>query len=166
MDTIIQQLVEKLGELEVRVNQLEIGVANLDLKKRQAAVKKAQSAVDGDWIDGLYVNPAYKGIDIMVELGKAQAWCEANRRQCNRRFFINWLNNNKAIGVVGAAAAKPVDSTHTLQKQLEIVEKEIVKVRGRAIEDALTVTYTPKDRELLNKLLAQRKEIKRKLGLP
>jgi hypothetical protein len=35
---------------------------------------------------------AYKAVNVHHELEKAQLWANNKRRQCTRRFFINWLN--------------------------------------------------------------------------
>jgi hypothetical protein len=57
------------------------------------AGKSSKSAMpDSDWLETLKTNPAYAGIDIQREFGKAQAWCDTMRRVLNRRRFVNWLN--------------------------------------------------------------------------
>lgn len=53
---------------------------------------KSQAMPDNEWLQSLRVNPAYSGIDIERELGKARAWCDTMRRVLNKRRFINWLN--------------------------------------------------------------------------
>lgn len=53
---------------------------------------RALTEPDEVWIASLSQNPGYAGVDVKLELGKAQAWAGANRRVCNRRFFVNWLN--------------------------------------------------------------------------
>lgn len=80
---------------------------------RSVAPKRARRAstqqTDETFIASLKANAAYEGIDVDRELGKAQSWCLVHRRQCNAKFFVNWLNrvdrpmggNNKiAIGDV------------------------------------------------------------------
>lgn len=47
---------------------------------------------DEAWLAGLEKKDCYRPIKIRVELEKAQAWCETNRRECTRKFFVNWLN--------------------------------------------------------------------------
>ena len=60
---------------------------------------------DGEFIESLQSNPAYSGVDVNRELGKATAWCLANRRNCTQRFFVQWLNRiDRAM--TGAAKKK------------------------------------------------------------
>lgn len=55
--------------------------------------KKRRNDVDDDFLDGLRNNPAYRLLDIDVEVGKAQAWIAANPgRLFTRRFLVSWLN--------------------------------------------------------------------------
>lgn len=56
------------------------------------ASKASPQLTDEQWMETIKSNPAYSGIDVVREHGKAIAWCDTNRRQCTRRFFINWLN--------------------------------------------------------------------------
>lgn len=65
-------------------NGIEVG------KKVRAA--QAAPTSDSDWLAELAANPAYQGINVGAEYGKAQAWCGVNRKQLTRRRFINWLN--------------------------------------------------------------------------
>lgn len=44
------------------------------------------------WLQELEQNPAYAGIDVKRELGKAQAWASIRGVGVTRRRFINWLN--------------------------------------------------------------------------
>lgn len=52
----------------------------------------AKAIPDAEWLQSLKANPAYAGIEIDREFGKARAWCDTMRRTLNRRRFINWLN--------------------------------------------------------------------------
>ena len=55
--------------------------------------KKVQPKADEeDWLAALEQNPAYAGIDIRRELGKAQAWASVRGVGISQRRFINWLN--------------------------------------------------------------------------
>lgn len=47
---------------------------------------------DDEFLKELGSNPAFVGIDIAREFGKCRAWCVANKKQCSRRRFVNWLN--------------------------------------------------------------------------
>lgn len=50
---------------------------------------------DADWIQSLKSNPAYAGLDVDREFGKAQAWCDVNKKSLSRKRFINWLNRSE-----------------------------------------------------------------------
>lgn len=47
---------------------------------------------DPEWLAELSKAEVYQGIDVSREHGKMVRWCEVNRKQPNRRRFINWLN--------------------------------------------------------------------------
>lgn len=68
--------------------------------------KKAATTTDVEWIQSLKTNPAYKRIDVDTEVAKARIWAETNRRQCTRRFVVNWLNRSTPIETNGH---RPVD---------------------------------------------------------
>lgn len=53
---------------------------------------------------------------------------------------------------------------HTKMKELELVEKELKEIRGRASESALEVIYEPQDIEPRRKLIARKKQLKSELG--
>lgn len=52
----------------------------------------AAPLTDEQWLDSLKADPAYRGIDVAREFAKMNAWCRENKREPNRRRFINWLN--------------------------------------------------------------------------
>jgi len=54
--------------------------------------KAAPKVVEEDWLGQLEANPAYAGIDIRRELGKAQAWASVRGVGVSQRRFVNWLN--------------------------------------------------------------------------
>ena len=54
--------------------------------------KLLPKATDEDWLKELEANPAYAGIDIRRELGKAQAWASVRGVGVSQRRFVNWLN--------------------------------------------------------------------------
>jgi hypothetical protein len=58
----------------------------------QKRVKREVKVVDEAWIEELEGNPAYAGIDIKRELGKAQAWASVRGVGVSQRRFVNWLN--------------------------------------------------------------------------
>lgn len=59
------------------------------LNGEQVSSNKSKVGID---IEMLKTKPAYSHIDVDREFGKAQTWCEANRKECTPRFFVNWLN--------------------------------------------------------------------------
>jgi len=60
---------------------------------QRAAKSRSASLTDDQFLEGLKVNPTYKGIDIDRELGKMDAWLSTKPgRVKSRRFIVNWLN--------------------------------------------------------------------------
>jgi len=53
---------------------------------------KQPEEVTESWLAELQADAAYRQLSVALELAKARRWCEANKRQCTRRFFVNWLN--------------------------------------------------------------------------
>jgi hypothetical protein len=76
--------------------------------------KTRPKANDEDWLKELEANPAYRGIDIRRELGKAQAWASVRGVGVSQRRFINWLNKamtDRPLTTVGSNfAARPQQS--------------------------------------------------------
>jgi hypothetical protein len=67
--------------------------------------KPLPKANDEDWLKELEANPAYRGIDIRRELGKAQAWASVRGVGVSQRRFINWLNKamtDRPLAMVGS----------------------------------------------------------------
>jgi len=58
------------------------------LKVRATRIK----SVDAAWLESLEQNPAYAGIDVKRELGKAQAWASIRNVGVSQMRFLNWLN--------------------------------------------------------------------------
>ena len=84
------------------------------LKVRATRIK----AVDAEWLEELENNPAYAGIDIKRELGKAQAWASVRKVGVSQMRFLNWLNkaqsSDRPIQFNGAGATSfPTPSTQT-----------------------------------------------------
>ena len=73
-----------------------------NLKPKKALPK----ATDEDWLKELEANPAYAGIDIRRELGKAQAWASVRGVGVSQRRFINWLNKAMTDRPLGLAAGQ------------------------------------------------------------
>jgi hypothetical protein len=75
-------------------------------------------AVDAEWLEELEKNPAYAGIDIKRELGKAQAWASVRKVGVSQMRFLNWLNkaqvSDRPIQFNGAGATSfPPPSAQT-----------------------------------------------------
>lgn len=68
-------------------------------KGKATSTAKASTATDEEWIASLEALEIYRYIDVRRELGKAQVWAGANKRQMSRRRFVNWLN--KADATIG-----------------------------------------------------------------
>lgn len=68
--------------------------------------KVLPKASDEDWLKELEANPAYAGIDIRRELGKAQAWASVRGVGVSQRRFINWLNKAMTDRPLGLAAGQ------------------------------------------------------------
>lgn len=79
--------------------------------KKPAAKEPKPLLLDDDWLTSLQSNPAYAGINVRIELGKAEVWCGVNHRQCTRKFFTNWLNrafaDHRTIKTNGTAQTAP-----------------------------------------------------------
>ncbi len=54
--------------------------------------KRPKKMTDEEWLRMLKESPAYKGIDIDLQIAKCEAWCKTNSRTCTRRTAVNWLN--------------------------------------------------------------------------
>lgn len=65
---------------------------------------------DSEWLESLQQNSAYEKLEIKTEYAKAEVWCEANSRQCTRRFFVGWLNRAKPMRVAAEPKRKPAPS--------------------------------------------------------
>ena len=61
-------------------------------RKEETSTAQASNGDVASILEALSKNVAYEGIDLPIEMGKAQAWCVANRRKLSHRFFVNWLN--------------------------------------------------------------------------
>ena len=81
------------------------GLLVSDSPKPKKALPKASNE---DWLKELEANPAYAGIDIRRELGKAQAWASVRGVGVSQRRFINWLNKamtDRPIGLVAGQSS-------------------------------------------------------------
>lgn len=72
----------------------------------QKPVKRTVKPADDEWIDELQADPAFAGVDVRKELGKARFWCRENSRQCTRKFFVNWLNKADRAVVANSAPTR------------------------------------------------------------
>jgi len=53
---------------------------------------ESKAMTDEEWLKSLVASPAYTELDVMHQYQKMVEWCSVNRKQPNRRRFINWLN--------------------------------------------------------------------------
>lgn len=140
----------------------------LVVQKTPRKQKPHEPVDDQAWIASLKSSPAYSGIDVDRELSKCLIHFDTKGIKVSRRRFLNWLNRTERPI---AAPIRPVEaselkmSTHTAQKQLELVEKEIKEIRNRSFEDAFGPKLRPQDVEPMRKLKTQREELKKQLGL-
>ena len=79
--------------------------------------KAAPKVVEEGWLEELEANPAYAGIDIRRELGKAQAWASVRGVGVSQRRFVNWLNKAMTDRPIGLAASDPRTLNRTQSKQ-------------------------------------------------
>jgi len=79
------------------------GLLVSDSPKPKKVLPKASNE---DWLKELEANPAYAGIDIRRELGKAQAWASVRGVGVSQRRFINWLNKAMADRPIGLVAGQ------------------------------------------------------------
>jgi len=81
------------------------GLLVSDSPKPKKVLPKASNE---DWLKELEANPAYAGIDIRRELGKAQAWASVRGVGVSQRRFVNWLNKamvDRPIGLVAGQSS-------------------------------------------------------------
>lgn len=77
---------------------------------------KAAQMADEDYIAAIKKNPAYDGIDIDREVGKARQWLtlpKARGRRLTRSFLVNWLNKCDPTLTLqnGKTGTNPVDNS-------------------------------------------------------
>lgn len=63
-------------------------------EKPPRPARREKPLPDDEWIASLKLNPAYSGLDIDRELGRARVWLETNKpqRHVTRRYLLGWLN--------------------------------------------------------------------------
>lgn len=92
---------------------------------------KKPELTDEEWLLSLSQNPAYAGIDIARERGKAQAWCDANRRILSRQFFVNWLNRaEKPILPSAANTQQSASGRPTEEEAVANVRRTMPSIRN------------------------------------
>ena len=78
-----------------------------DAPPRKVRQKKAKEDVsDEQWLADLGNAPCYTHCDVPMQHAKAAKWCEVNRRNFTRKFFLNWLNRIEAP-LKGGTTTKP-----------------------------------------------------------
>lgn len=85
--------------------------------------QKSKKLCDSDFLEKLKNSDAYKHLNILIELEKAQIWCETHGKQCTQKYFINWINRNPApIGILNKLE-KPKQETFTDKRNKEFEAK-------------------------------------------
>ena len=132
-------------------------------KKVKTKVAELSATSDKDWLEDLANNPAYSSINILVELGKMQAWCATNGRQASRRRFINWLNRaEKPItsnGIAPAQGRKPA-SAWELRQAIDAVKQQISRIQSDPSNKTSVTSDTPWDRKMKPEAAEQIKQLK------
>lgn len=82
---------------------------SIEIREEKEEEKRATTTAisDDQWLDSLQSNPAYKLLQVRTEYARATVWAETNKRQCTRRFFVNWLNRAKPMDTT-----KPTSNAH------------------------------------------------------
>lgn len=90
------------GELTVkeRLIKRRNGEGNGEGNGECVPKKGKQQTTDEEFIKAIKSNPAYKGIDVDLELGKMDAWFLTPKgygRKKTRKFVLNWLNRAERV---------------------------------------------------------------------
>ena len=72
-----------------------------------ASGSRPTTICDEDWLNGLEADSTYAGINVRVEFGKMNNWCQVNRKQPSRRRFVNWLNRVERPIQQGVKSPRP-----------------------------------------------------------
>lgn len=128
---------------------------------------KPTKKTDEEFLKSLEENPAYSGVNIQVEFGKARAWCEVNQRKLTQRFFVNWINKDRPMkaGIGGVVPVKTA-TVFELTKVIEAKETLAKSIRGKFCSDvAMGQNWSDesKRQEFVN-LKREVKELTQKLG--
>lgn len=81
-----------------------------ELEKKEEKKPVRATVTDEQWIEGLKNNPAYRHINLSVELGKMEAWLDLPKNQHRKKtkaFVLNWLNKIEAPMVNGSTGQRP-----------------------------------------------------------
>ncbi len=126
-ETPLQNTEEHAGTRETQAEAEGRSIGSVRTAKT-VPTKGDSKKSDEQWWQETRENPAFKTLDIDVEIGKAKAWLSTRPgRQFTRRFFVGWLN--KAVEMrrelktpTGYAEQKPAT-----QPELDKLENELVK---------------------------------------
>jgi hypothetical protein len=72
--------------------------SSTSIEKHKKTTTTARPADDA-WLDSLAEIPAYKELNVSVEIGKAKVWADTNDRELTRKFVVDWLNRAKPTDV-------------------------------------------------------------------
>lgn len=144
-----EYLAEKQRESRERKRSSTKKDTSTDVNQRQpestigqhiASASASVSASEGEWREGVIKDPAYAHINVAVEFGKCQRWCEVNKKQLTRRRFINWLNRIEAplTGFKGARSVNPPKVPEPLGPEISEEERLANVAKIRSITEGLT----------------------------
>jgi hypothetical protein len=130
---------------------------------KDVGAKGSPPASDEEWLKSLKENPAYEGIDVSREFGKMSAWCATNRKQPNRRRFINWLNraDKPMSGAVSQMAVSGMDK-RIMKDEFDDCVRRIEAIR---LQYSGLQSWSPDDIEESRRLKKRREELKTNLGI-
>lgn len=95
-------LEEKLADLKALLTEI---LEHVRPKRAEPRATSVPAHTDEQWLDSLQTDPAFSHVpNVKQEYAKAQIWAKTNKRQCTRKFFVNWLNR---IDRQMAAPVKP-----------------------------------------------------------
>ena len=78
---------------------------------------------DEEYFLALKNNPAYRDIDIDIQIGKCQAWCLSNNVTFTRKRLVNWLNRaDKPITFIRPASSPVLGLSKDAEERIKEIE--------------------------------------------
>jgi hypothetical protein len=63
-------------------------------KAKKEGGGRSSPVPDAEWLKTVAASPAYRGLDVNLEVEKCRVWCETNKKTFSRRRIVNWLNGD------------------------------------------------------------------------